>query len=99
VNLADSFDAMTTDRPYKRRRPANEVIEDLQRNSGKQFAPELVTAFCRGMLKELTGETKDKRFRRLLGRDYMEAEGIVPMLKDALNGMNGTSSLTLVSQD
>jgi len=99
VNLADSFDAMTTDRPYKRRRPAIEVIEDLQRNSGKQFAPELVAAFCRGMLKELTGETKDKRFRRLLGRDYMEAEGIVPMLKDALNGMNGTSSLTLVSLD
>jgi HD-GYP domain-containing protein (c-di-GMP phosphodiesterase class II) len=99
VNLADSFDAMTTDRPYKRRRPANEVIEDLQRNSGKQFAPELVTAFLRGMLKELTGETKDKRFRRLLGREYMETEGLAPMLKAALNGMNGTSSLTLVSLD
>ncbi len=99
VNLADSFDAMTTDRPYKRRRPANEIVEDLQRNSGKQFAPELVTAFFKGMLKELTGETKDKRFRRLLGRDYMEAEGIIPMLKNALNGMNPTSSLTLVSLD
>ena len=99
VNLADSFDAMTTDRPYKRRRPAHEVVEDLSRNSGKQFAPELVTAFCRGMLKELTGETKEKRFRKLLGREYMEAEGIVPMLKQALNGMNGTSSLTLVSLD
>jgi HD-GYP domain-containing protein (c-di-GMP phosphodiesterase class II) len=99
VNLADSFDAMTTDRPYKRRRPAIEVIEDLQRNSGKQFAPELVAAFCRGMLKELTGETKDKRFRRLLGREYMETEGLIPMLKDALNGMNGTSTLTLVSLD
>ncbi|MGI8544728.1 MAG: HD-GYP domain-containing protein [Aridibacter sp.] len=60
VNLADSFDAMTTDRPYKRRRPANEVIEDLKRNSGKQFAPELVTAFCEGMLKELTGEKTEK---------------------------------------
>ncbi|MCU1289635.1 MAG: hypothetical protein JWN60_1864 [Acidobacteria bacterium] len=99
VNLADSFDAMTTDRPYKRRRPANEVIEDLQRNAGKQFAPELVTAFCRGMLKEVTGESKDKRFRRLLGREYMEAEGIVPILKNALNGMNATSSLTFVSPD
>ena len=64
VNLADSFDAMTTDRPYKRRRPAQDVIEDLQRNVGKQFAPELVTAFCRGMLKELTGENKEKRFRQ-----------------------------------
>lgn len=99
VNLADSFDAMTTDRPYKRRRPANEVIEDLQRNAGKQFAPELVTAFCRAMLKEVTAESKQKKFRRLLGKDYMEAEGIVPMLKSALNGMNPTSSLTFVSLD
>lgn len=99
VNLADSFDAMTTDRPYKRRRPANEVVEDLQRNAGKQFAPELVTAFFRGILRELTGENKEKRFRRLLGRDYMEAEGIIPMLKNALNGMAPTSSLTLVSLD
>src|SRR3954447_20195894 len=55
VNLADSFDAMTTDRPYRRRRPANEVFEDLHRNAGKQFAPELVTAFLGGMLKELDG--------------------------------------------
>ena len=99
VNLADSFDAMTTDRPYKRRRSAPDVIEDLQRNVGKQFAPELVTAFCRGMLKELTGESKDRRFRKLLGREYMEAEGIVPLLKNALNGLNGTSNLTLVSLD
>jgi hypothetical protein len=29
----------------------------------------------------------------------MEAEGIVPMLKNALNGINPTSSLTLVSLD
>jgi HD-GYP domain-containing protein (c-di-GMP phosphodiesterase class II) len=86
VNLADSFDAMTTDRPYKRRRPAAEVIDDLKRNSGKQFAPEIVTAFLKGMFNELTGQTTDKRFRRLLGREYMEAEGIVPILKTALNG-------------
>lgn len=99
VNLADSFDAMTTDRPYKRRRPAKEVIEDLQRNSGKQFSPELVTAFCRGMLREMTGETKDKSFRKLLGREYMEAEGIIPMLKNVLNGISPTTTLTLVSID
>lgn len=97
VNLADSFDAMTTDRPYKRRRPANEIIEDLKRNSGKQFAPEIVTAFYTGMLNELTGKDKRKRFRRLLGREYMESEGIVPLLKQALNGMDGTSSLTFIA--
>lgn len=97
VNLADSFDAMTTDRPYKRRRPANEVVEDLQRNSGRQFSPELVSAFLRGMLKELGGETKDKKFRRLLGRDYMETEGLGTLIQSALNGMNGTSYMTSVA--
>lgn len=99
VNLADSFDAMTTDRPYKRRRSGEEVIEDLWRNSGKQFAPELVTAFCRAMLKELTGERKEKRFRKMLGKDYLDAEKMIPLLKDALNGIGGTQSLTLVSLD
>ena len=99
VNLADSFDAMTTDRPYKRRRVAEEVIEDLWRSSGKQFSPEIVTAFCRGILKELTGDTKQKRITRLLGKGYMEAEKCIPLLKNALNGLNATSSLTFVSFD
>jgi len=99
VNLADSFDAMTTNRPYKSRRPANEIVEDLQRNSGKQFAPELVTALCSAMLKEMTGESKKKDFRKLLGREYMEAEGMIPRLKDALNGLNATGPLTLVAAE
>jgi HD-GYP domain-containing protein (c-di-GMP phosphodiesterase class II) len=99
VNLADSFDAMTTDRPYKRRRPASEVFDDLQRNSGKQFAPEIVNAFFRGMLKELTGEAKEKRFRKLLGREYMDTEGLAPLLRNALNGMSPTSPLTFINGD
>lgn len=99
VNLADSFDAMTTDRPYKARRRAAEVIDDMRRNAGKQFAPELVTAFLRGMLRELTGDTKDRRFRRLLGREYMEAEGIVPMLRSTLNEMTPTTPLTMIDGD
>lgn len=97
VNLADSFDAMTTDRPYKARRQADDVIEDLKRNAGKQFAPELVTAFLRGMLREISGDTKDKKFRRLLGREYMETEGMVPLLRKTLNEMKPTSSLTYIA--
>ncbi len=38
------------------------------------------------MLKELTGEKKDKKFRRILGKDYLQAEEIVPQLKNAFNG-------------
>jgi HD-GYP domain-containing protein (c-di-GMP phosphodiesterase class II) len=99
VNLADSFDAMTTDRPYKRRRPAAEVFDDLQRNSGKQFAPELVSALFRGLLREVSGEAKEKRFRRLLGREYMEAEGIAPILQSALSNTPTITPINLMSLD
>ncbi|MGD9589348.1 MAG: HD-GYP domain-containing protein [Pyrinomonadaceae bacterium] len=97
VNLADSFDAMTTDRPYRRRRPPHEVFDDLHRNSGRQFAPEIVTAFMRGMLKELQGESKERRFRKLLGREYMEAGGLASSLRNILNSMTPTSPLTRIS--
>jgi HD-GYP domain-containing protein (c-di-GMP phosphodiesterase class II) len=97
VNLADSFDAMTTDRPYKARRPAREVVDDLRQNAGKQFAPELVTSLFSGLYKELTGETRDKRFRRLLGREYMEAEGLADRLRYTLNEIAPTSSLTYLT--
>jgi hypothetical protein len=50
------------------------------------------------MLKELTGESPDKRFRRLLGREYMEAEGIVPIVKSALNGA-APAPITVLSLD
>ena len=97
VSLADSFDAMTTDRPYKARRPMKEVVDDLKGNAGKQFAPELVTSFLSGLHKELTGEDKGKRFRRLLGREYMETEGIAEKLQTTLNEMAPTTPMTYVS--
>src|ERR1051325_10181011 len=81
VNLADSFDAMTTDRPYKRRRTFEDVIEDLRRNTGKQFAPEVVIPFCRAILKEMEGQTKDRRITRMLGRDYLSPERDIPLIK------------------
>src|SRR5436305_1819672 len=50
VSVADSFDAMTTDRPYRRRRSFDEVIADFRRNAGRQFSPPVVAAFCRALL-------------------------------------------------
>lgn len=80
VSLADSFDAMTTDRPYKRRRAFDEVVEDFRRNTGKQFAPEVVIAFCRALLKEVNGETRPRVMITLLGKDYIEPQRGVAQL-------------------
>ncbi|HEX8188959.1 MAG TPA: HD domain-containing phosphohydrolase [Pyrinomonadaceae bacterium] len=80
VSLADSFDAMTTDRPYRRRRTFEEVVADFRRNAGRQFATPVVLALCRALLKEARGETHPRQMMRLLGRDYVE-EHTIPALE------------------
>ena len=43
--VADSFDAMTSDRPYRKALPVPEARHELQRCSGNQYDPRVVTAF------------------------------------------------------
>jgi HD-GYP domain-containing protein (c-di-GMP phosphodiesterase class II) len=88
VSLADSFDAMTTDRPYKTRRTFSEVIIDLRKNTGTQFEPQVVAAFCRALLKELTGETKGRKFLKMLGKNYLDAERDKPLLIELLSELD-----------
>ncbi len=49
ICVADSFDAMTTDRPYRKALSADTAIEELRRGSGTQFDPMVVSAFLRAM--------------------------------------------------
>ncbi len=76
VTLADSFDAMTTDRPYRKRLPLEDVLNDFRVNTGSQFAPEVVCAFCRAFLKEIEGRSNEKRISRLLGKGYDDLESL-----------------------
>ncbi len=43
--VADAFDAMTEDRPYRKAMPVADAIAELQRFSGTQFDPTVVDAF------------------------------------------------------
>ncbi len=43
--VADSYDAMTTDRPYRSGMPPWKAIEELERCTGTQFDPEVVACF------------------------------------------------------
>lgn len=45
IAVADSYDAMTTDRPYRRGLTIDEAFEELRRFSGTQFDPAIVDAF------------------------------------------------------
>jgi putative nucleotidyltransferase with HDIG domain len=43
--VADSFDAMTSDRPYRRGRELEAALSEIARCSGAQFDPQVVNAF------------------------------------------------------
>jgi len=51
IALADAFDAMTTDRPYRQALLPEEAIDEILRFRGTQFSPELADAFAK-MVRE-----------------------------------------------
>ncbi|MEA5144944.1 MAG: diguanylate cyclase, partial [Candidatus Limiplasma sp.] len=46
LTVVDSFDAMTSLRPYQKTRTYAQALEELHRCSGTQFDPDTVDAFC-----------------------------------------------------
>ncbi len=53
VQVADSFDAMTTNRPYRNALPRDEAIKELEAGKGSQFDPELVHLFIQSGIYSL----------------------------------------------
>ena len=45
LSVADTFDALTSDRPYRPKRSKQEAAQEILRCSGSQFDPEIVKAF------------------------------------------------------
>ena len=47
IQLADSIDAMATDRPYRKAMSEEEIIQEIIRCTGTQFHPEVVKAYLK----------------------------------------------------
>lgn len=58
---ADAYDAMTSDRPYRRRMTSAQAMAELKAKSGIQFAPEVVAAFERAIKKAPAESGDDTR--------------------------------------
>jgi putative nucleotidyltransferase with HDIG domain len=52
VGLADAWDAMTTDRPYRRAMTLEGAAAEVRRCRGTQFAPEVVDAFFAALRRQ-----------------------------------------------
>jgi len=58
MSLADSFDAMTTNRPYRSALTAKQVLTELKANCGKQFDWDVIKSFFSLIWKEVTDKAK-----------------------------------------
>jgi HD-GYP domain-containing protein (c-di-GMP phosphodiesterase class II) len=47
ISVADSYDAMSSDRPYRKTMKRNEIIKEIVNNKNKQFSPIVVDAFLK----------------------------------------------------
>jgi HD-GYP domain-containing protein (c-di-GMP phosphodiesterase class II) len=51
LTVVDSFDAMTSDRPYRKGKSFDEAIEEIKLNSGKQFDPQIASSLIEALTK------------------------------------------------
>jgi len=49
ISIADTYDAITSTRPYRKALSKEEACKELEKGAGKQFHPDLVKAFLRAM--------------------------------------------------
>ena len=47
IAVADAYDAMTSDRPYRKGMPSKKALDEIRERSGIQFDPEVVDVFSR----------------------------------------------------
>ncbi len=57
IAIADTYDAMTSDRAYRRSLPHEVAVTEIERCSGSQFDPEVSATFC----KHLDDYREEKR--------------------------------------
>jgi HD-GYP domain-containing protein (c-di-GMP phosphodiesterase class II) len=74
LGVADAFDTMTTDRPYRPRRSREAALAEFRRSAGEQFDPRVVAA-----LEELVGAEAETSGEGFLSRptlvEQARAEG------------------------
>jgi PAS domain S-box-containing protein len=79
VNVADTFDALTHDRPYKRAWPLGAALEEIRTSAGGQFDPAVVAAFEQldhARLLDSDGRLDSARRARPISDDTERGSGI-----------------------
>jgi putative nucleotidyltransferase with HDIG domain len=63
ISVADSHEAMVSDRPYRRGRTTSDALDELKRCAGAQFDAAIVDEFCAALLEADVGARAPKAYR------------------------------------
>ena len=74
IMIADTIDAMTTDRPYRKALTLQKALEELDKHAGRQFDPKLVALV-----------SKSPGIRRLLGPQLVSEQPNVPSMSATIS--------------
>ncbi|HZI48989.1 MAG TPA: hypothetical protein VFD75_14435, partial [Pyrinomonadaceae bacterium] len=80
--------------PYRKRLALEDVLIDFRANTGTQFDPAVMCAFCRAFLKEIEGK-KERRLLNLLNRNYDNVENVTPLLNQLLADFDGAMAASV----
>ena len=69
LTLADAFDAMTTDRIYKGRKSVKEAIQEIAKQSGKQFNPKIVNVAIKSLKNSVIEHNKHQAPKTVLEQE------------------------------
>jgi GGDEF domain-containing protein len=88
--VADAFDAMTTNRIYKGRKTVLEAVEELERNSGTQFHPDIIQVAAK-VLSDVNIEQTTQ-----MPQNDLEKQRFSYFFNDNLTGLYNESYLQLI---
>ncbi len=71
VAIADSFDAMTSTRPYRTARSLDFALNELEKGKGSQFDPELVDVFIKKEIYNTVIPEKSENFTTAINLNHL----------------------------
>lgn len=87
IMISDTTDAMTTDRPYRKRLPLEAVINELQKYRGTQFDPKLVDLVVTSVsIRRLMAEMLVGEAAKQIGQADVGSKKVVPNPPGILRG-------------
>jgi HD-GYP domain-containing protein (c-di-GMP phosphodiesterase class II) len=72
ISVVDSFDAMTSDRPYRKALSANQAVQILLEGRGTQWDPNIVDAFVDMTMKLMEEKSAERVSRRQVSSDFSQ---------------------------